>query len=120
MPQSTDLLTALGNATSSEIVIIDSIGTWLADVMGRHPVGTSTVEWHDQIEGHALRLADVIASCAADVIAISEEVGWGVVPAHVSGRVFRDVMGRTNQRLCATAKEAHLVVSGMALDLKKP
>ncbi|MGA3036241.1 MAG: bifunctional adenosylcobinamide kinase/adenosylcobinamide-phosphate guanylyltransferase [Vulcanimicrobiaceae bacterium] len=119
VPQGTDVLTALANAASNQIVIVDSVGTWLADVMGKHPVGTSVVEWHDQIEGHALGLGDALEKCAADVIVISEEVGWGIVPVHVSGRVFRDVMGRTNQRLCAFAKEAFLVVSGVALDLKK-
>jgi adenosylcobinamide kinase/adenosylcobinamide-phosphate guanylyltransferase len=119
VPQGTDLRTALANAGSNQIVIVDSIGTWLADVMGKHPVGTSVLEWHHQIEGHASALSDALEKCSADVIVISEEVGWGVVPIHVTGRVFRDVMGRTNQRLCAFAKEAFLVVSGVALDLKK-
>jgi adenosylcobinamide kinase / adenosylcobinamide-phosphate guanylyltransferase len=119
VPQGTDLFTALGKAQASQIVIVDSVGTWVADMMGRHPLGTSIVEWHAQIEGHALHLVSALEKSAADVIVISEEAGWGVVPVHVSGRVFRDVMGRTNQRLCAIAKEAYLVVSGVALDLKK-
>jgi len=119
VPQGTDLFTALANAKSTQVVVVDSVGTWIADVMGRHPLGTSVVEWHDQIDGQALHLGDALEKCAADVIVISEEVGWGIVPVHVSGRVFRDVIGRTNQRLCAAAKEAYLVVSGVALDLKK-
>ncbi len=119
VPQGTDLLTALGNAEASQIVIVDSVGTWVADMMRRHPLGTSVVQWHDQIEGYALRLISALETCAADVIVISEEAGWGVVPVHVSGRVFRDVVGRTNQRLCAIAKDAYLIVSGVALDLKK-
>lgn len=119
VPQGTDLLTALGNAEANQIVIVDSVGTWVAGMMAGHPLGTSVVEWHDQIENHAQRLIVALETCAADVIIISEEAGWGVVPAHISGRVFRDVLGRTNQSLCAMAKEAYLLVSGVALDLKK-
>jgi len=119
VPQSTGLLAVLRSAASSEIVIVDSLGTWLADLMGRHALGTSVVEWHDEIDAYASQLVDAVEGCAANLVVISEEVGWGVVPVHVSGRVFRDVIGRTNRRLCALAEQAYLVVSGVALDLKK-
>jgi adenosylcobinamide kinase / adenosylcobinamide-phosphate guanylyltransferase len=119
IPGGTDLPAALAAATSTQIVVVDSIGTWLADIMGRHPLGTNVVDWSDQIEGHALRLNAVLEKSAADVIVVSEEVGWGIHPEHVAGRVFRDIIGRTNQRLCALATQAYLVVSGVSIDLKK-
>jgi adenosylcobinamide kinase/adenosylcobinamide-phosphate guanylyltransferase len=119
LPQGTSLLDALAAASPNDFVVVDSIGTWLADVMGQHPLGTSVVEWHDRIESFALKLADALEKCPAEVVVISEEVGWGIVPVHVTGRVFRDVIGRTNRRLCAFAERAFLLVSGVALDLKK-
>jgi adenosylcobinamide kinase / adenosylcobinamide-phosphate guanylyltransferase len=119
VPQGTNLFDALASAQPNDFVVVDSIGTWLAGVMSEHPLGTSVVEWHDRIEGFALELCDALEKCAADIVVISEEVGWGVVPVHVSGRVFRDVVGRMNQRLCARAERAYLLVSGVALDLKK-
>lgn len=119
LPQGTSLLDALAAASPNDFVVVDSIGTWLADVMGRHPLGTSVVEWHDLIESFVLKLGDALEKCPAEVVVISEEVGWGIVPVHVTGRVFRDVIGRTNRRLCAFAERAFLLVSGVALDLKK-
>jgi adenosylcobinamide kinase/adenosylcobinamide-phosphate guanylyltransferase len=119
VPQGTNLLDALAAAQPNDLVVVDSIGTWLAGVMGEHPLGTSVVEWHERIEGFAFELCDALEKCAADVVVISEEVGWGVVPAHATGRVFRDIVGRTNCRLCAFAERAYLLVSGVALDLKK-
>ncbi|MGH7715356.1 MAG: bifunctional adenosylcobinamide kinase/adenosylcobinamide-phosphate guanylyltransferase [Vulcanimicrobiaceae bacterium] len=119
VPQSAGLLAALAAAAENDTVVVDSLGTWIADMMGLHPLGTSVVEWNARIEGYAMQLDGVLEKCAADVVVVSEEVGWGVVPVHVSGRVFRDVIGRANRRLCARADRAYLLISGVALDLKK-
>lgn len=54
----------------------------------------------------------------AHVIVVSNELGMGVVPASAMGRVFRDIAGRANQRLCAAADRAEFMVSGKPLTLK--
>jgi adenosylcobinamide kinase/adenosylcobinamide-phosphate guanylyltransferase len=51
------------------------------------------------------------------VVAVSDEVGLGVVPACASGRRFRDELGRLNQRLAAESEEVALVVAGRPLPL---
>lgn len=48
-------------------------------------------------------------------MAVSDEVGLGVVPATASGRMFRDVLGRLNQRLAAESEDVALVVAGRLL-----
>ncbi|AWS48364.1 cobalbumin biosynthesis protein [Streptosporangium sp. 'caverna'] len=53
----------------------------------------------------------------ARVVAVSDEVGLGVVPATSSGRMFRDVLGRLNQRLALESEDVTLVVSGRLLPL---
>jgi adenosylcobinamide kinase/adenosylcobinamide-phosphate guanylyltransferase len=52
------------------------------------------------------------------VVAVSDEVGSGIVPETAAGRRFRDELGALNQRLAAAADEVHLVVAGLALRLK--
>jgi adenosylcobinamide kinase / adenosylcobinamide-phosphate guanylyltransferase len=67
------------------------------------------------------RTDDVCAAWRASarrVVAVSDEVGSGVVPASDAGRRFRDALGLLNQRLAAGADEVHLVVAGLALRLK--
>jgi len=51
------------------------------------------------------------------VVAVSDEVGLGVVPATPSGRLFRDELGRLNQALAAESEETELIVAGRALPL---
>lgn len=53
------------------------------------------------------------------VIVVTNEVGWGVAPPTKLGCVYRDLVGRANRKLAQTASEVHLVVSGLAVDLKR-
>ena len=51
------------------------------------------------------------------MVLVTNEVGLGVVPAHRSGRLFRDLLGLVNQRLATACDEVHLVVAGRVLKL---
>jgi len=64
------------------------------------------------------RLLKSCRETGRDVVIVSNEVGCGIVPDNPLGRLFRDVMGLVNQRIAATADEAHLVVAGIPMRIK--
>ena len=49
------------------------------------------------------------------VVAVSNEVGSGIVPATASGRRYRDELGRLNAAFAAECEHVLLVVAGQAL-----
>lgn len=51
-------------------------------------------------------------------IVVSNEVGMGLVPPYPLGRVYRDALGRANQRLAAAADQVLLMIAGLPLPLK--
>ena len=118
--ESTELAGVLG--AFSGAVLVDSVTTWLAGVMD----DCGAWDAQDGAEGDAggpgaaaVRLAErtdalVAAWRQADgyVVAVSDETGLGVVPDTRAGRLFRDELGRLNQRLAAEADEFVLVVAG--------
>ena len=61
-------------------------------------------------------LADAVAAHPR-VVLVTNEVGSGVVPAHRSGGVFRDLLGALNQTVAERCDEVHLVVCGRVLVL---
>jgi adenosylcobinamide kinase/adenosylcobinamide-phosphate guanylyltransferase len=52
------------------------------------------------------------------LIIVSNEVGLGVVPPYPLGRVYRDVLGRANQRLAAAADCVLFMIAGLPMALK--
>lgn len=63
-----------------------------------------------------LRFADLFDGA---LIAVSNEVGMGMVPPYPLGRAYQDALGRANQRFAARADAAYLLVAGIPLDLTK-
>lgn len=77
-------------------VLVDDLGGWLARRMD------ATLGWTDgggSIAGELDALVSAVADHPASVILVSPEVGMGVVPDTLSGRVFADQIGSLNRRL---------------------
>jgi histidinol-phosphate aminotransferase len=96
-------------------LLIDSVTTWLARVMDDCGCWSEVKpEDADLRLGDALdTLIDAWGAAAVTVVAVSDEVGSGIVPATASGRRFRDALGELNQRLAAAADEVWLVTAGI-------
>lgn len=116
--ESRDLGAALGSGPDGGAVLVDCLGTWLTAVLDE------AAAWDQpSADVHALvasRLTVAVAALAAapgTVVLVTNEVGLGVVPAHRSGRLFRDLLGTVNQTLAAACDEVHLVVAGRVLVL---
>lgn len=109
-----DLAAAIEPGTA---ILVDCLGTWLTavlDDLGAWELPAAS--WEDELER---RLDETVAAVrrADDVVLVTNEVGLGVVPAHASGRLFRDLLGRVNQRVAGACDEVHLVVAGRVLRL---
>ncbi|WP_370616606.1 bifunctional adenosylcobinamide kinase/adenosylcobinamide-phosphate guanylyltransferase [Mumia qirimensis] len=114
--ETTDVASALRGTESPAIV--DCIGTWVTAMLDELDAWDAPdAQWRPEIGKRIESLAE--AWCARDrmSVAVTNEVGFGVVPEHRSGRIFRDVLGITNQRLAEASEEVALVVAGRVLHL---
>lgn len=105
---------------ANRVLLVDSIGGWVDARIARM---TQRIEGNyagieAELDDAARAFADAMIAASAHVVAVGEEVGWGIVPLAPSARLFRDVLGRMQQRLAAGSREAFLVVSGFAIDLR--
>jgi adenosylcobinamide kinase/adenosylcobinamide-phosphate guanylyltransferase len=107
----TDIQEALAGADPANTVILDCLTLWVANVLERGD-GTAAV-----LEA-AERAARSAGARVGLTIAISNEVGLGVVPATPLGRVYRDVLGSVNAIWVEASADAALVVAGRSLRLE--
>ncbi|MGH3396955.1 MAG: bifunctional adenosylcobinamide kinase/adenosylcobinamide-phosphate guanylyltransferase, partial [Streptosporangiaceae bacterium] len=120
--ESTDVAGALRRLDGA--VLIDGIGTWLAAVMdqaGAWDHGPGGVRAEEKAADRLAEQVDDLVTAwretRATVVAVSDQVGSGLVPDTPAGRQFRDQLGWLNQRLAAESEQAVLVVAGRVLDL---
>jgi adenosylcobinamide kinase / adenosylcobinamide-phosphate guanylyltransferase len=105
-----DLVGALSAAEPGGTVVVDCLSLWTANALER---GDSDAE----VEAHAARAAASAAARRGLTVAVSNEVGLGIVPPTALGRRYRDLLGRINAAWVDAADEAALVVAGRALRL---
>lgn len=69
------------------------------------------------IEGELDGLIQAIQAGLADWIVVSNEVGMGLVPPYPAGRLYRDLLGRANQRLAQQAEMVYFMLAGIPMKL---
>lgn len=96
-----DLAAAVAGLDGS--VLVDGLGTWVAQLAG--------------FAGDGAELAGVLGRRPGATVVVSDEVGMGVHPETEAGRRFRDELGRVNREVADAADEVLLVVAGRTLRL---
>ncbi|ADP83201.1 bifunctional adenosylcobinamide kinase/adenosylcobinamide-phosphate guanylyltransferase [Pseudofrankia inefficax] len=119
------ILAADPAAAGPRAVLFDCVGTWLTAAMDASGIwaadeagGTVATTADAALAQAQDRLVAAWAGTTADVVAVTNEVGSGVVPATRSGRRFRDELGRLNTRLAAVADEVWLCTAGIPLRIR--
>jgi adenosylcobinamide kinase/adenosylcobinamide-phosphate guanylyltransferase len=98
-------------------VLIDGMGTWLAAVMDEAGMWAGRADAGALVQARVDDLADAWRQTRALVVAVTDQVGSGLVPPYPAGRVFRDQLGWLNQRLAAESELNLLVVAGRVTTL---
>jgi len=128
---------AAGSAGAPSVVLLDCVTLWVTNLLfsGGAFGGSAPPEDGynydkdllpaDEERAAAARvtvavegLVAAVAATGVILVAVTNEVGLGVVPEYPLARLYRDQLGWANQRLARDADGLYLLVSGHALDLK--
>jgi adenosylcobinamide kinase/adenosylcobinamide-phosphate guanylyltransferase len=72
----------------------------------------------DRIFEEVSNLIETVNGKGFNLIIVTNEVGYSLVPESHIGRVFRDIQGRLNQRVAELADEVYLVSCGIPVRIK--
>ncbi len=98
--------------------LIDCLSSWLAGTMDDCGVWLDRPGADAELARHVDELVIAWAASDRQLVAVSSEVGSGVVPATVSGRRYRDELGALNARIAAGSDEVWLLVAGIPQRLR--
>jgi adenosylcobinamide kinase/adenosylcobinamide-phosphate guanylyltransferase len=112
-----DIAGILNADQAHKVILVDCLTLWVNNLI-----------YESQQNGRVMTEEDIIEKCqvllaacekfTGTIIFVTNEVGMGVVPDSSLGRSFRDIAGRCNQLIAASADEVILLVSGIPLHLK--
>ncbi len=101
-----------------DTLILDCITLMTSNILLSLPESVSQKEANDAALGEVDRLLAAQARSEATWLVVSNEVGMGVVPPTRLGNLYRDMLGRANQRIAGQADEALLLVAGIPWRLR--
>ncbi len=106
-----ELPSVVERVTDADVVVVDCVTLWLSNLLLRGDDEAAILQ-------HVDRLVDAVQAARFHFVAVTNEVGMGVHPEHPLGRAFRDVAGRTHQRLAVCANEIYFAALGVMLRLR--
>jgi adenosylcobinamide kinase/adenosylcobinamide-phosphate guanylyltransferase len=104
-----ELRQATTGAPPNDCLLIDCLTLWTANLLRDHG--------EQAIRAIAADAARAAAARPGLTLAVSNEVGLGIVPDNALARGYRDLLGRVNAIWAAEANRAYLLVAGRLLPL---
>ncbi len=109
----TELAAALITAPDDNLVIIDCLTVWLANLVVDN-------RSESDVLAAAIGTAQLAAQRSAPTVTVTNEVGLGIHPETDLGREYRDLLGRINRIWADAAQQSLFLVAGRAIALHDP
>jgi adenosylcobinamide kinase/adenosylcobinamide-phosphate guanylyltransferase len=91
-------------------VVLDCVTLWISNALLKNQ--------KEELENQVAELVEEIPLFPFHFLAVSNEVGLGLVPDTPLGREYRDLLGTVNQRLAQACKEVVFMAAGLPMKLK--
>jgi adenosylcobinamide kinase/adenosylcobinamide-phosphate guanylyltransferase len=97
--------------TEAGVLLVDCLTLWISNLLMENYDS-------DRVLNQVQRLTRALASAACPVILVSNEVGTGIVPKNSLARLYRDLVGSTNQAVAESADQVVWMVAGIPVTIK--
>jgi adenosylcobinamide kinase/adenosylcobinamide-phosphate guanylyltransferase len=123
-----DLVYALQQAAAlADVLLLDCMTLWLSNWLWQHKQTnfdqepTLSERYSEEALQEINRLLETLTTLPGQktLVVVSNEVGLGIHPDYTISRIYRDILGRINQRLAQTADRVYLMIAGLGVDIKR-
>jgi adenosylcobinamide kinase/adenosylcobinamide-phosphate guanylyltransferase len=119
-----ELAAAITAVSPGDLVLLDCVSLWVSNLLFAHvgdPDALTPGEYEalvDRCLRDAREWLETARRRPGPLVAVSNEVGSGIVPVGALSRCYRDALGLVNQAIAAEADSVYLLVSGIPVTLK--
>jgi adenosylcobinamide kinase/adenosylcobinamide-phosphate guanylyltransferase len=107
------------NIGKARLVIIDCLTLLINNIFMQYDETTDTDIAEKGVMTEIEELIDCMERTEADFVIVTNETGLGIVPADRVSRLYRDMLGRANQRLAQHADDVYMLIAGIPVAIKK-
>ena len=101
-----------GLPRETAVACIDCLTVWLGNLLFRFE--TEPYRMEQEIEA----FLSALETAPCDLVIVTNEVGYGIVPENAMARRFRDDAGALNRRIAQIAQNVYLCVCGIPVTVK--
>ena len=105
-----EIAKVISKLKSNEVLIIDCLTLWVSNLLMAN-------NSKPKIQKYIKDLLTALKKNKGQVIIVSNEVGWGIVPENKLARDFRDIIGTLHQRVAKISDEVYLMVTGIPVSI---
>ena len=99
-------------------VLVDCLGVWVTRTFDAWDAwDRPRSSWQERFDAEVERLVGVVSAFGHQLVVVTNEVGWGVVPPYPAGRLFADCLGHVNASIAGVMDGIVLMVAGRPLVL---
>lgn len=113
-----DLTGVFRSHAEHNVLLVDCVTLWINNLMYDAERRSLQIT-EDDVAERCGPMLDAARACRGNVIFVTNEVGWGIVPENALARRYRDLVGRANQIIAARADAVTLVCCGIPMHLKE-
>lgn len=119
-----DLNRVLNESTEQDFLIIDCLTLWCSATIderngwARIESNGDFAELESELSKCFQNLTKSLAATSSQVVLVTNEVGYGIVPELVTTRFFRDQLGKLNIAVAAISGTVFQVTAGIPVRLK--
>jgi adenosylcobinamide kinase / adenosylcobinamide-phosphate guanylyltransferase len=99
-------------AAEFDIVLIDCMTLWVSNLLTLQNFGD------DEIEAAFSGFIEALNNAACPVIVVTNEVGFGIMPAERLSRRYQNLLGAVNRRIAGVADSMYVMISGIPVKIK--
>lgn len=91
-----------------EVILFECLTTYLGNLY-----------YHDaDVEKYLSDLIFVMSAMKSDMVIVTNEVGWSIVPENKLARRYAETLGSVNSKIASIAGEVYAVISGIEIRIK--